>query len=634
MGKPFEKELEKLDATLHWGQLQNIDDLLDNIVLNCEYPLFVVGSGGSLSACNYLAMQYQTRGIMAKAITPLELFYSGSAIRNSKVLFISSSGRNNDILFAYQTATEFEPKGVYGLCMKLNSPLFQLSKKNSLGQVFEYDLPSGKDGFLATNSLVAFFSIINKAFELDVKQSQVSVNSEVLAAIDKFVDTITPDYTLTVLYGGWGQPVAVDIESKIAEAALANVLVSDIRNFGHGRHHWFDKRKGNSAIIALVTPQEELIVSKTLSYIPNDIPVLILRSTHKNSFSSIDLLIQSFHFIHKLGKSQGIDPGRPGVPEFGSKLYHLKYSGFYKKKNVIPENESIAIVRKSGTPVFENLSTNEKEYWRQAYTDFKSALCSTEFGIVIFDYDGTLCSGKNRFNGIDDNIIKHLLRILEQNIIVGIATGRGKSVREALQASIPRKHWEKIVLGYYNCSDIGTLSANELPDRSRPVKKSLDTLFQTLSAFDFGISFKAELRPNQITIEISDKRDWVKVRPRVINFVLNQNIQGIQIVESSHSLDIIDADTTSKPFIKQKCEELALASQLSSESLCIGDKGVWPGNDYLLLANWNALSVDEVSPLKDSAWNFAPVGIKNIDATNVYLSWFSFSKNGFFLKVP
>jgi len=42
--------------------------------------------------------------------------------------------------------------------------------------------------------------------------------------------------------------------------------------------------------------------------------------------------------------------------------------------------------------------------------------------------------------------------------------------------------------------------------------------------------------------------------------------------------------------------------------LCVGDRGLWPGNDYALLGTPHSLSVDEVSPDPGSCWNLARPG--------------------------
>ena len=55
--------------------------------------------------------------------------------------------------------------------------------------------------------------------------------------------------TIVVLHGHVTQAAAIDLESKLTEAALGQVQLADYRNFAHGRHHWFAKHGESSAII-------------------------------------------------------------------------------------------------------------------------------------------------------------------------------------------------------------------------------------------------------------------------------------------------------------------------------------------------------------------------------------------------
>jgi hydroxymethylpyrimidine pyrophosphatase-like HAD family hydrolase/fructoselysine-6-P-deglycase FrlB-like protein len=624
MGKPFAKELEKIGDTLVWSLDQDCSDLKEEILLDqSDFPLYVVGSGGSLSACFYAALLYQQHGHMGKAITPLELYYSKNTLRKSNVLFISASGRNNDILFGYKTALEFEPNRLFSISMKSETPLSKLSEENSIGKHYEFDLPAGKDGFLATNSLIGFFSILYKTLRLekdDIVKS-VEVTDDYITDLENFIQRVDKDFTFTILYAGWGQPVAMDLESKLAEAALGDVLVSDIRNFGHGRHHWFDKRKNNSAIIALATPDERKITDKTLSFLPNDIPVLKINSNYKDGFSSIDLLVKAFYFIKAIGGIQKIDPGRPGVPDFGSKLYHLKYSSFYKTNVTGVELErQIAILRKTNAATFDHLNASTKLYWNNAYSKFKKTLNDTVFGSIIFDYDGTLCSSTNRFNGIDDEVAFELNELLKNNIVVGIATGRGKSVRVDLKKQIKEKYWKQVIVGYYNCSEIATLDNDEAPEILKEPNPILKEIHEKVVGYNFSTIVKPELRANQVTILVENKFEWKQVRLQIIQFIINLAKPNIQILESSHSLDIIDQSETFKLNIVDQCVKSAELNGFSKEFLCIGDKGKWPGNDYQLLSHKFSLSVDEVSALSDSCWNLAKAGIKNVEALRYYLS--------------
>jgi len=64
--------------------------------------------------------------------------------------------------------------------------------------------------------------------------------------------------------------------------------------------------------------------------IPSEIPRLIIETDIDSPLASIDLLIKAFQFVNLLGEIRNIDPGKPGVPDFGSKLYNLNIHLFIK----------------------------------------------------------------------------------------------------------------------------------------------------------------------------------------------------------------------------------------------------------------------------------------------------------------
>jgi hypothetical protein len=633
MGKPFHAELEQVWDTYDWAIQQSVDEIRIDLLHNVKRPLYIVGSGGSLSVCHYIAALYQSHGMMAKAVTPLELYYSRQALRDSNILFISASGKNTDILFGYKTAIAFEPNRLYSFCMKRNSPLSKLAATVSISKHFDFPLPSGKDGFLATNSLIAFFTISYKIFCPKDKLTHLNDRSSETfkKTLDVFFASVTNQFTFSVLHGGWGSSVAVDLESKLAEAALSDILVSDYRNFGHGRHHWFDKRGKTSAIIAIITPQEAEIAKKTLALLPSEIPVLKIDTAISDSSASIDLLIKSFYFVEYLGKIQAIDPGRPGVPDYGRKLYHLNYQKIFNVKD--QSLKKTAIIRKADVQAYEALTESEIHYWSNAYDTFLTHLNNGKFGCAVFDYDGTLCSAKNRYNGVDENIAAGLNEILRHGFTVGIATGRGKSVREDLQRVIKKEYWSQVIVGYYNCGEISILEDNLVPDKKRTANTALITIFEQLQNYKFPVEIVPELKANQLVIEIKDKSDWIKVRQSIIQLVIRMNVPGIQILESSHSMDIIDQAETNKLNIVEWCVAAAERRGMSADIICFGDKGKWPGNDHQLLSTPFSLSVDEVTALTDSCWNLSHPGIRNVDAMLYYLSALQFKEQYFQIKL-
>lgn len=622
MGKPFEKELASLELTYQHVNSAEIGEFKDKVVQTLRKPLYIIGSGGSLSACYYAEMLHQQCGMIAKAITPLEAFYLNRNFHQSNVLILTASGRNKDILFAFDQALYAEPDSIISICSAKNSSLAKKAKKYSIAPVFEFPIPTGSDGFLASNSLIAFFSILANAYNFTLSPTLPS-KKEIFKFEDElkwFLSSIDiNNSTFHVLYGGWGKPVAIDIESKFTEAALANTLLADYRNFGHGRHHWFDKKKKDSAIILLTTPEEEQLANKTTLQLPKDIPILKISTGKKGAISSIDLLVKSFYLVKAVGQLRGIDPGKPGVPAFGSKLYHLSYASFLTKNQSSAKTPYLEIQRKIWPQSISEISKSELKNWEAKYYEFTERLQRTRFGGVILDYDRTLCSDGNRLTGPGVEIANELLRVIKAGFLVGVVTGRGTSVRTDLRKIIAKKYWKNVFVGYYNGSQIASLSNDTLPDKSEGADPIFLEIRKLLKDADLGRHVEITQRALQLTIESSGTTDWDAVKEMVCQKAMLVRASGFSFLESSRSIDIVKRPEVSKLNMIEYLQNELQLHQLPKECLCIGDKGRWPGNDFELLSSSYSLSVNEVSFDPASCWNLAPLGLRNTDACFKYL---------------
>lgn len=623
--KRYEQELDKLPETYNWAFSAPIDQLCQFVLQSRNEPLISVGSGGSFAAAVMAAMLHEATGSVATSTTPFQLQYKKRILNTSSVLLLTASGRNKDILKAFRETAVNEPKQLMALCTKQHSPLSRLASKFPSANVQEYESPSGKDGFLATNSLLLLITLLVRAYSSCHKLScnklpnirdannnlfKKKTSKELFIERDNFI----------VLYGGWGLPAAVDLESRFVEGALGKVQIADYRNFAHGRHHWLAKRSADSAIIALITPDVKKIAQQTLDLIPEDIPQLKLTSDCIGPYSSIEQIVKIMYLASIFGSKCRIALSKPGVPLFGRKIYHLRNSTktpMLGYSGNLSQNAITAIQRKTNTPI-ELMSPEHINYWRSAYSRFLRKLKAAEFTSIIFDYDGTLCDPSARFELLSNDICNHLRRLLRADMTIGIATGRGQSIRKSLQEVIPKKYWAQVWIGYYNGSDIGLLSDNSHPDKESslhptllPIKSRLseDTYFAEIATF--------EARPNQISIEPVNG-SWGLVHNWLFDIFGNTLSNGVQILESSHSFDILAAGV-SKLNLFNACQEFVKKTKGSDKILCIGDKGAWPGNDFELLSRKFSLSVDEVSADSNTCWHLTPPGYKGVKATIYYL---------------
>ena len=617
MGKPFKGELKKLSETIRWAEQQDVTHLAQFLFAeNKQIPLVCIGSGGSLSACHYAVLLYQQcNGVLAQAMTPLQLMYAGhNIIRGSKLLFLSASGKNKDIQNAIKYGVKFNETGMMSLTLRKNNPTEELLEQYPKVQRWCEDIPSEKDGFLATNSLLATFTLLCKAacaskfkdssFKLsDLQPKTFNLN---LSVIQNFI----------VMYGATGEPVAWDIESKLTEAALGSALLSDYRNFGHGRHHWFDKRGDNSCIIALVTPVERELAYKTIGCLPKSVPVIYIETELDGPLASIDMLLKAFRFVNDLGEARGIDPGKPGVPGYGRLLYNLDY---YKLTNrILPVEKTleVAVLRKLGVAGRENAPL--WVHYSEACQRFVRQLNRGKFTTVAFDYDGTLSASdrKSRFtNGLCDEIKDALMPLLENGARIVVATGRGKSVGESFQESIDQKYWPQIKVGYYNGVCLLVLGEEDKLKvwRKQPFDSELKALEEELKLrLPKGcVAYKFAERSLQLSIEGEmTQTESQLVYETCREIIWDKQMKDIRVWRSSHSMDIVVYHEVSKQRVIEDPEH----------TLCIGDYGTVEGNDYEMLTSKYSLSVDRVSKNAESCWNIAPSGMKGLDATLYYLS--------------
>jgi len=420
-----------------------------------------------------------------------------------------------------------------------------------------------------------------------------------------------------ILHGYATQPAAIDLESKFTEAAIGHAQVADYRNFAHGRHHWLARHGDASGVLAFVTPSDRDLADKTLRLLPEEVAVLRVDLQDDGVSGSLAALALAIHLAGMAGEARGIDPGRPTVPTFGRKIYHLRAMPSPPSFPEIGEVEAAAIERKARASILTLSAQGRLQSWREAHATFLRTLRGASFGAVVFDYDGTLCGASERFTGLLAEVSQQLVRLLEAGVPVGIATGRGKSVRTDLREAVNDSAlWRRVLVGYHNASEIAFLDDDTQP----PASGSLD---ETLRAVEAAVRAhprlsriaKCEGKNRQITLEGVPAEEGEEAWQAVEQLLRVIGSPGVTALRSSHSIDVL-APGVSKRALVERLRGTLLAS---TTILCIGDRGRWPGNDFPLLSEPLSLSVDEVSSDDGTCWNLAGPRRRCVEATLHYL---------------
>ncbi|PWU11225.1 MAG: sucrose-6-phosphate hydrolase [Terriglobia bacterium] len=580
-----------------------------------------------MAAAEYLsALHTELSGHLSATQTPLEFLRSQAQLEGAAVWLLSAGGKNVDIVRTLRKAIQMEPAQIAVLCAAHGSPLAKLAARLAI-DILEYEPPAGKDGFLATNSLAAFLLVIARAYSEATKGPFADSIPGLLGSVvpefcdparlqERFAPLFDREHWL-VLYDPACRPIASDLESRFSEAALGSIKASDLRNFAHGRHHWLAKRASSSAVVVLSQPATTTLAMKSLALLPRSLPHVHVQFSDDPILAPVGGILLSMRIAGWAGEVRGIDPGRPGVPEFGRRLYNLSTKPVFDSK--LPSSKQL-VARKTRLRAASLHAAGLDEVWETSLARFRQGLYEKAIRGIVFDYDGTLVEVVDRFHPPKPDIANALIRLLTSGIWIGIATGRGRSARRDLQKAIlPPSHWAHVLIGYHNGAELGYLDDQTVPESSQgapepAIAEALDVL---------------KARPaiwRRVSVDPSHSQLGLQWKDPILGWRLIDLLEpivpqlsdlGIQLVTSGHSVDLLAPGVSKKRVITQLAADADIAPP---EILVIGDRGLPPGNDAEMLSHQPSLSVDEVSRASSTCWRFTPPMLKGTAATLWYLS--------------
>lgn len=622
----YDIELEKLATTYENALIADVSRLKAFIAGASESSIIGVGSGGSYTVASLLCNLHETyTGRVSRPSTPLELICNPTLAVASPVFLISAEGKNPDIIEALRRARQHSSRNIHVLTNRENSPLIQCAKQ--LIDVDPHLFPlTEKDGYLATNSLLLDATLIARAYgELDRNSSNVpnSIDQLLLAdgSIKQWLEQAA-DFSkktvnrgnIIVVYSPLLRSIAADLESKLSEAALLHCQLADLRSFAHGRHLWLANRPQNCAILALTEPGLQKLWDGIRGLLPESIPTLTMPLCSSKPNDLLAGLIAQMQLVSLIAHNLNQDPGRPDVPQFGRDLYYLDLPSLIPS----PETPNDTPVRSKCDVLGAHWPSGSRGgTMGRALEKFQVALEKQTFRAVVFDYDGTLCSSQRKDSPPSEKIVTQLLRLIDAGILIGVASGRGDSIQEALQKCIPESSWPQVLLGLYNGGWIGDLNTPISKEHTTSEFLSHVTrIVERLKALGVPIEKVRATHPYQLSVRflegVQAEGMWF-----VIADALKQAGLGLStIVRSKHSVDILGTGVDKSHLIAYMIQRFKIDPY---EILTMGDQGAWPGNDASLLEHRFSLSVDVPSRRLDRAWKIAPAYKRDVDAALWYL---------------
>ena len=603
MGKPYRSELSRVPDTIDWALRQDVDALRCTLLWEFGgHNLVAVGSGGSFAAAAFATLLHESvTGRLARTATPLEAT-TRPPTRDTAALLLSARGTNSDI----RQAAKLLPRLGYDAVSAVTT-----SKGSPLGRILvgygatphEFAIPTGRDGFLATNSLIATLVLLYRATLLE-NYSSGNDGSDLatLRPSIKGSEAVLDNRTLVVLAQGWATPAALDFESRFSEAALANVTVTDPRNFAHGRHHWLSLHAEDTGIVSLETQSSSREATRMLGFLPKGTDVLRVMTTRDGPSATIELICAVLEMAGQVAEAKGIDPGRPAVADFGRRLYRAggtRFVGAREATSIAKKRRAMFLGPRSNGSAISN-----------ALRGFLERLENTPFSGLAVDYDGTLCARDHRADPLDLEIRDELNRLLGEGIMLGVATGRGHSVHTQLRQALRSQYWNRVVVGLCNGARVLELS-EDIPRSGSEVPQSLSDAHLRMRRLEELLGFRSFVRPHQVSLRPTS--GIIPSELRIVAIEQLADIDDVSVVMSSHSVDIVPMGTSKTAVVD------ALCSKQPGHTLRIGDQGAAGGNDFELLNTGLSLSVDRVSSSLKTCWNLGAPGLVGPSLTLQYL---------------
>jgi fructoselysine-6-P-deglycase FrlB-like protein len=619
MGRPFDAEMFRLEETYAFASTVDVDGLSNIVKTIIGGPIVSVGSGGAYSAAAFLRKLHErATGFPSVAATPLELESFSFVRSNTAIFLVSARGRNVDILAAAEAANRLEPSFLCAIVATAESALLARITKLPFAQGFSFTTPGGRDGYLATNSLLATNVILHRAYARAMGASDAipSFSSLIGASISDLIneydrelgDLWTRD-VLLVLHGPDSSVAAIDLESKLTEAALIFTKTADLRSFAHGRHHWLTRFEKSTGVLTLSDRRTKHLARRTSALLPASVVNRTITLRHDGLIGEVEALVRVFAVTASLGHAKRVDPGRPGVASFGSRLYRLS-------TRISPAGSQVATaaaVRKVAAGATYPFSLIEQKA-KEAIQRFRTST----FGAIVFDLDGTLLAPSERWALAGSKDLRIALgRLLDNGVGLGVATGRDSTEKTfgLLRSFFKRRHWSQVLIGFCNGARLGKLDEGDALTVASDI--CLDPIADLLRLRLANVT-DIDLKVSATQLTLHSKSREVIVRPEVLFTIAEEAVASCDIsakvLRSSHSVDIVSRATSKNEVVRR------LQAERSSKVLRCGDTGAWPGNDFEFLADPYGLSVDRVSLDLDRCWNLLPAGVRSVNGVLHYLA--------------
>lgn len=599
---------EKLD-----GLLQTVDrvlgadftDIAAAIRTGEGRPTIAIGSGGSAITAQYFARCRETLfGGPTEVVTAAEFVLGNRDLASSDV-WLFSAGADNPDSVACVLAARARSAGRIFIVTRNPAGAAASGAAGLAARVLTVPVTEMKDGFLATHSLLASVLALllasDKACADPVGEPLTLGVRPLLAAIlsataraswAEKLASLRRDDLLLLICDPQLKTVGELIETSAWEASLCAVQRTDMRNFAHGRHSWLHHRAAQTIVLGLVGHDTQEMWQAIASRLPPAARQIGFALGDTGRLANAIGIVEALTIVEAMGGAVDIDPGRPGIDDFGRALYHdNRLLALSRRLASSTRQKRAALLARDDGSAAGSICT--------AAAEWRTRLLDSPVGAIILDYDGTIISDEERYGAPRAQICDELIRLAGLGVRLGIATGRGGSGGKALRGALPAELHDAIIIGYYNGAYVQTLSVN-IEANPAPKDDALAETFAWLQAHPelFSNGVGGRFSNVQISIKLDDLADCTAL-PAALQACPAIARGAVKYALSGHSVDFVTAATSKRSVFDRLRRDVAADAAI----LCIGDSGARGGNDNELLSHPHGISVGTVCGRSDGCWS-------------------------------
>lgn len=335
--------IQDFERVIDYAEQQNVDALRNFIFSDIDKPIIFFGAGGGYNAALYAASLCNLNGRIGIAKTSMLVNQmSVDLMRKCKFVVISAKGQTVDListskrLLSVINPENFAALTLQGaddrknkLCRMLQEEYPQATVLGYDGKVESndpkkpYNALFSHDEFVGTKKHVAFSVLLYRCFydTSEIAAKLINEDEEPYTA-DLQGRRLEEIRYWNLLHGGLGEVAANDLEVRLSEGPLAFPMMTDFKNFTHGRHAFVKEHQHETAIVTFETKQdtrlaEEIITRYHANTEMEKLPSVRIKSNLSTPLATIELMIKSMYFALDLAIALGINLSKPDAPKLG-----------------------------------------------------------------------------------------------------------------------------------------------------------------------------------------------------------------------------------------------------------------------------------------------------------------------------